>query len=207
MVAVEILEGTKGIKALARHAIALDSQAAMRFRYIQEPLTDILVTTPFNTLVGRRASTRLGQDKVIVRAQDIFDALNSCEPNRDFATADALWPGALPPAEGFQLEEEFPAGIVAELGQKGKDLARQFNGPLGPPKSLLDQTVIEVNNDHKISMRMIFTAQSFGLIPGPAVPESVPRIMRLAVAGHWLRLDSAFGSVYFNEAPSLFSLL
>ncbi|MDO4910340.1 MAG: hypothetical protein Q3972_01175 [Corynebacterium sp.] len=206
MVAIEIHTGTNGIKALARHAVALDPNAAMRMRYISAPQADVFTNTPFSTLVARRAEVTLPQDKVTVRAQDIFDALTSCEPNRDFAEADSLWPGALPPADGFTAVEELPAGVVAELGEKGREVARQFQGPLGPPASLLDQTIIEVNGAHKIPMRMIFTAQSFGLIPGANVPANIPRIMRVAVNGRWIRLDSAFGSVYYNEAPSLFSL-
>ena len=91
---------------------------------------------------------------------------------------------------------------------KGRELARQFSGALGPPKSLLDSTVLTVDAESaqpvEVPMRMIFTCTALGLIPGFAAPIDVPRHLRIATAGRWVRMDAPFGSVYHATGLGLF---
>ena len=89
-------------------------------------------------------------------------------------------------------------------------MARQFSGPLGPPRSLLNQTVLTVDSEQEtggsaveVPMRMIFTCTSLGLIPGPGAPVELPRHLRIATAGRWVRMDAPFGSVYHSTALNL----
>ena len=78
---------------------------------------------------------------------------------------------------------------------------------MGPPSSLLNQTVITVENGEdkvEIPMRMIFACTNLGLIPGFAAPMNVPRHLRVAGKGRWVRVDAPFGSVYHSTRLSLF---
>lgn len=111
------------------------------------------------------------------------------------------------PGVGFTLLDEIPVDVAARLSQQGQDLARQFSGPLGPPRSLLDQTVLTVKGGDKaaeVPMRMIFACSSLGLIPGWSAPMDVPRFLRVSTVGRWTRLDAPFGSVYHSTKLSLF---
>ena len=97
--------------------------------------------------------------------------------------------------------DTLPVSVVRSLADEGQSLARQFSGPMGPPASLLDQTVITVEHDVsgtkvEIPMRMIFTCTSLGLIPGFSAPMDIPRHIRVSAAGRWVRLDAPFGTVY-----------
>ena len=97
---------------------------------------------------------------------------------------------------------------MRELSDKGQQLARQFSGPLGPPASLLNQTVVTVtgpeNQEVGIPMRMIFACTNLGLIPGFAAPMDIPRHLRVSGLGRWVRVDAPFGSVYRSTRLSLF---
>ena len=78
---------------------------------------------------------------------------------------------------------------------------------MGPPKSLLNQTVLTVESAEthvEIPMRMIFACTSLGLIPGFAASLKIPRHLRVAAKGRWVRLDAPYGSVYHSTRLSLF---
>ena len=153
----------------------------------------------------------------MVSAQALLDALRTT-PERpleedgaevlDLGPArDPSWPGALPPAQGFREIDSLPVDVVRELADKGRQLARQFSGPMGPPKSLLNQTVLTVESAEthvEIPMRMIFACTSLGLIPGFAASLKIPRHLRVAAKGRWVRLDAPYGSVYHSTRLSLF---
>lgn len=180
----------QGLKALLTRATALDKDALVRFQHVEQG-TNAFVTTPFQVLAARRT----GEE----------------HPEGVFRTADgspalAAWPGALPPATGFQELDIIPVDVVHQLADQGRDLARQFSGPLGPPRSLLDQTVLEVSNGSSqanVTMRAIFTCTSFGFIPGIGSRPEIPRHLRVSRAGRWTRIDAPFGSVYQNQGLSL----
>ena len=55
----------------------------------------------------------------------------------------------------------------------------------------------------EIPMRMIFACTALGLIPGFEAPTEIPRHLRVATAGSWVRLDAPFGSVYRSARPNL----
>lgn len=177
----------------------------MRFRQLGH-WVDVFVTTPFQVVASRRIEGTASRDGAVVSAVELIDALRAGTETIG-AARDPNWPGALPPAEGFTLVDNIPVSIVRELADKGQALARQFSGPLGPPASLLDQTVLTVEGEAgtaEITMRMIFTCTSLGLIPGFSAPMDIPRHLRVSVSGRWVRVDAPFGTVYRSTTLSLF---
>lgn len=145
--------GASGLQALVARAVTLDAGAFARFRVRQEEQSlDVFVTTPFQTVAMRRIKGAVSRDGAVVRAQALLEALvahNSPDPTPRTLPlgrpADPSWPGALPPAEGFVLADKVPVAVAQELADKGRRLAKQFSGPLGPPVSLMNQVVLTVS--------------------------------------------------------------
>jgi len=202
---LRILGGAPGLQSLVGRAADLDATASARFRQLGDHV-DVFVTTPFQVVASRRIEGEASRDGAVVSAIELLDALRTGSTTIGPAR-DPNWPGALPPATGFELLDEVPVHVVRDLADQGQALARQFSGPLGPPASLLDQTVLTVTGEAgtaEITMRMIFTCTSLGLIPGFAAPIEVPRHLRVSVTGRWVRIDAPFGTVYRSTTLSLF---
>lgn len=206
MVEVRIERGARGLTALLSRALALDAQASARIQEVGEGQLDVFVTTPFDAIASRRTSGTTTHPGATVSARAILDALKAGEAEVGPAR-DAAWPGALPPASGFVAREEVPIGVARRLADEGRNLARQFSGPAGPPRSLLDGVVLTADADSdnpvEIPMRMIFACTSLGLIPGFEAPAEIPRHLRVSTSGSWVRLDAPFGSVYRSTRPNL----
>lgn len=206
MVAVRIERGARGLTALLSRALALDAQASARIQEVGEGQLDVFVTTPFDAIASRRTSGSTTHPGATVSARAMLDALKAGAAEVGPAR-DAAWPGALPPASGFIACEEVPIGVARRLADEGRNLARQFSGPAGPPRSLLDGVVLTADADSdapvEIPMRMIFACTALGLIPGFEAPAEIPRHMRVSTSGSWVRLDAPFGSVYRSTRPNL----
>lgn len=206
MVAVRIERGARGLTALLSRALALDAQASARIQEVGEGQLDVFVTTPFDAIASRRTSGSTTHPGATVSARAMLDALKAGAAEVGPAH-DAAWPGALPPASGFIAREEVPIGVARRLADEGRNLARQFSGPAGPPRSLLDGVVLTADADSdapvEIPMRMIFACTALGLIPGFEAPAEIPRHMRVSTSGSWVRLDAPFGSVYRSTRPNL----
>ena len=187
MVEVRIERGARGLTALLSRALALDAQASARIQKVGEGQLDVFVTTPFDAIASRRTSGSTTHPGATVSARDLLDALKSGEAEVGPAR-DAAWPGALPPASGFVAREEVPIGVARRLADEGRNLARQFSGPAGPPRSLLDGVVLTADADSdnpvEIPMRMIFACTSLGLIPGFEAPAEIPRHLRAVSYTH-----------------------
>ena len=202
---LRITGGEAGLRALVSRAAGMDATAMARLRQVDAQHVDVFVTTPFDVVVTRRIAGEVSRDGAAVPAaslRDVQAGTNDLGPAQD-----AAWPGALPPADGFELVDNLPVTVVRELSDAGQSLARQFSGPAGPPKSLLNQTVVQVEgNGHTVElpMRMIFACTSLGLIPGFSAPMDIPRHLRVAALGRWIRLDAPFGTVYHSTRLSLF---
>lgn len=213
---LRVCSGGGGLRALLARATGLDASASVRLRQHDANQVEVFVTTPFDVVVARRCGGTVGRDGAVVSAQALADALHTA-PDPVLAedgvelslgpARDPSWPGALPPAQGFREIDSLPVDVVRELADKGRQLARQFSGPMGPPQSLLNQTVLTVENSEaqvEIPMRMIFACTSLGLIPGFAASLKIPRHLRVAGKGRWVRLDAPYGSVYHSTRLSLF---
>ena len=206
-----LLGGGDGLRAFLARVVGLEPTATVRLRQLGADAIDVFATTPFEVVAARRARGRVSRDGAVVSAQTLYAGLVDSDsrggeidlgPAQDFA-----WPGALPPAEGFVLLDTLPVTVASDLSDQGRQLARQFSGPLGPPTSLLNQPVIEVEGAGQtveIPMRMVFACTNLGLIPGFSAPQDVPRHLRVAGLGRWVRLDAPFGSVYHSTRLSLF---
>lgn len=206
MVEVRIERGARGLTALLSRALALDAQASARIQEVGEGQLDVFVTTPFDAIASRRTSGTTTHPGATVNARAMLDALKSGAAEVGPAR-DSAWPGALPPASGFVAREEVPIGVARRLADEGRNLARQFSGPAGPPRSLLDGVVLTADADSdapvEIPMRMIFACTALGLIPGFEAPAEIPRHLRVSTSGSWVRLDAPFGSVYRSTRPNL----
>lgn len=206
MVEVRIEQGARGLTALLSRALVLDAQASARIQEVGEGQLDVFVTTPFDAIASRRTSGSTTHPGATVSARAMLDALKSGATEIG-AARDGAWPGALPPASGFIAREEVPIGVARRLADEGRNLARQFSGPAGPPRSLLDGVVLTADADSdnpvEIPMRMIFACTSLGLIPGFEAPAEIPRHLRVSTSGSWVRLDAPFGSVYRSTRPNL----
>lgn len=205
-----VQQGQRGLRALLQRALGLQDDAYARFQRVGEHDVDVFVTTPFDCVASRRVRGTVSRDGAVVPALRVLEALDTAtgEPGDLGVSQDQNWPGALPPAQGFTLREEVPIATARQLADEGRNLARQFAGPLGPPVSLLDAVVITVDADERgpkleIPMRAVFTCTSLGLIPGFEVPVEVPRYLRVSSAGRWVRIDAPFGTVYHSKSLSL----
>ena len=206
MITLDVATGARGLTTLLGRAVGLDEQACARIQEVGDGALDVFVTTPFDTIASRRITGTVSRNTATVGARDLLEALQS--GTREIGPArDASWPGALPPASGFVAREQVPVGVARRLADEGRNLARQFSGPAGPPKSLLDGTVLTADADSadpvEIPMRMVFACTALGLIPGFEAPADIPRHMRVATCGRWTRLDAPFGSVYRNTGLGL----
>ena len=206
-----VQQGERGLHALLQRALGLQDDAYARFQRVGEHDVDVFVTTPFDCVASRRVCGTVSRDGAVVPARWVLEALDTApgEPGELGVSQDQNWPGALPPAQGFTLREEVPIATARQLADEGRNLARQFAGPLGPPVSLLDGVVITVDADERgpkleIPMRAIFTCTSLALIPGFEAPVEVPRYLRISSAGRWVRIDAPFGTVYHSKSLSLF---
>ncbi|WP_306515663.1 hypothetical protein [Corynebacterium sp.] len=146
---LEITAGGPGLRALLSRAVGLDASASARFRVLSTDgdggdLIDVFVTTPFDVVACRRIKGTVSRDGAVVAASTLLHSLET-EQTHLGPARDTSWPGALPPTQGFQLVDNLPVHVVRELADKGRNLARQFSGPMGPPQSLLNQTVLTVH--------------------------------------------------------------
>jgi hypothetical protein len=215
--------GGAGMVSFLARVTGIDASAMVRLRQLsdgsdgQPPVVDVFATTPFEVVAARRLQGTVSRDGAVVGADTMLAALNAT----DFASAtaeapvelnlgrprDPSWPGALPPATGFKLIDNLPVDVARHLADEGQKLTRQFSGPMGPPQGLMNQTVITAESGEtsvEIPMRMIFACINLGFIPNFAAPMDVPRHLRIAGLGRWVRLDAPFGSVYHSNRLSLF---
>lgn len=201
---LSLASGAQGLRALLSRAVGLDAQALVRLRKHDDSVIEAFVTTPFEVVASRRCGGQVSRDGAVVRAADILQAPDTSELGPGL---DASWPGALPPSTGFTLLDVLPAAVVRELADAGQSLARQFSGPLGPPASLLNQTVLTVTGEQgeaEIPMRMVFALNALGLTPGFSAPMDIPRQLRVSVCGRWIRVDAPYGTVYRSTRLGLF---
>jgi hypothetical protein len=115
-----------------------------------------------------------------------------------------LWHGELPPTEGWQPVDDVPATELEGLTERGLTVARENAGPLGPPASLLDQTVLTVSAGArpavKVPLRCLFALSGMGFL-GDSGPGN--EVVRVSATGTWLRLDARYGAVVRRRITAL----
>jgi hypothetical protein len=183
--------------AFVARAVRLEGQAVVRLRNRDGDRVDAWVATPFDVLATRTVLGKVEPGDVTVSGNELLAALavsraDRIDPGRP---QDMQWRSALPPQAHWQVvEEQLPAKVVAELTDRGLEVARENVGPHGtPPASLLDQTVLTVTGDGlevKIPMRCLFAMSGMGFL-GSGEDEHV----RITATDAWLRIDARFGAV------------
>jgi hypothetical protein len=187
--------------AFVARAVRLDQYSVLRLRQRGDALVDAWTSTPFEVLATRTVRGTISPSDVTVSANELLAALAIVGGQRlDPGPAqDLLWRAALPPTTGWQLVDELPGRMVANLAERGIAVARDNTGPHGGlPTSLLDQDVLTVSGaglDVKVSMRCLFALSGMGFLgPDDGQQEDAPSV-RVTATDAWLRLDARYGAV------------
>jgi hypothetical protein len=119
-----------------------------------------------------------------------------------------MWHSELPAPGGWQLLDELPAIVIADLADRGVTLAKDNVGPHGtPPASLMDQAVLTVSGGSlkiKVQLRCLFALSGMGFLDSSIADD----VVRVTATDSWMRLDARYGAVLKRRhalLPLLFS--
>ena len=195
--------------AFTARLVRLDAMAAVRLRAGRGRVT-AWAPTPFETLATRSVEGALEPAELTVMGSVLLTALEvERTPEIDLGAGGAPWLTDLPPDDGWVRLEDIPAAELEALTDRGLTLAREHGGPLGPPASLLDQTVLTVSGavPGKVSvpMRALFALSGMGFLGGAdtGAGEASAPVVRVSATGSWLRLDARFGAVVRRRVMAL----
>ncbi|MCX6465057.1 MAG: hypothetical protein NTW05_15930 [Pseudonocardiales bacterium] len=187
--------------AFVGRVVRLDATATVRLQARGDVVT-AWASTPFDVLATRSVHGTLTPDDVTVPASALLTALTVERGATVDPGAGGLWMGELPPAVGWAPVDDVPAGEVEQLTERGLALARENAGPMGPPASLLDQTVLTVSTEGgpavKVPMRCLFALSGMGFVAGEAGDA-----VRVSATGTWMRLDARYGAVVRRRLTAL----
>lgn len=197
--------------AFVARVVRLNQLATVRLRAVDGRVT-AWASTPFDVLATRSVHGTLEPDDVTAPAAGLLTALAVERARTVDPGAGELWSGQLPPDDGWSAMEDVPAAELEVLAERGLALARESAGPLGPPASLLDQTVLTVTADTaaggrgtvKVPLRCLFALSGMGFLGGQGLggaPES--DAVRVSATGSWLRLDARYGAVVRRRVTAL----
>lgn len=165
--------------------------------------------TPFDALATRSVRGAVEPADLTVAASALLTALAvDRSPTVDPGPALPAQPGDLPPPDGWEVVDDVPAAELDALAERGLAMARENAGPLGPPASLLDQTVLTVQGVGagaavKVPLRCLFALSGMGFLgSGPADAPGADTV-RVSATGSWLRLDARFGAVVRRRVTAL----
>lgn len=189
--------------AFVARVVRLDAAATVRLRGADGRIS-AWASTPFDVLATRTVAGSISPPDVTAPASALLTALTveraaTVDPGRG-----GLWAGELPPTTGWAPVDEVPAAELEALTERGLVLARENAGPMGPPASLLDQTVLTVTGPDavvKVPMRCLFALSGMGFIGGDDAP------VRVSATSSWLRLDARYGAVARRRLTALPLLL
>lgn len=191
--------------AFVGRVVRLDPVATVRLRAAAGVVT-AWASTPFDVLATRSVHGSLDPSDVTVPASSLLTALSVDRAGTVDPGTGGLWQGELPPVEGWAAVDAVPAGEIERLTERGLTVARENAGPMGPPASLLDQTVLTVSDGEraavKVPMRCLFALSGMGFVAGDAGDT-----VRVSATGTWLRLDARYGAVVRRRITALPLLL
>jgi hypothetical protein len=184
--------------------VRLDQAATVRLCASDGTVT-AWATTPFEVLVTRTVHGTLDPADVTTPAAALLTALSVDRSPAVDTGVGGLWPGPLPPVEGWKPVDDVPAAELDALTERGLAVARENAGPIGPPASLLDQTVLTVTDASggpaavKVPLRCLFALSGMGFLGGGAADDTV----RISATGSWMRLDARYGAVVRRRLTAL----
>ncbi|MEV1291872.1 hypothetical protein [Pseudonocardia sp. NPDC049635] len=194
--------------AFTARVARLDEAAAIRLTASGERVT-AWARTPFDVLVTRSVTGTLdGAASVTAHASSLLTALAVDRADAIDPGPAAAWFDELPPEDGWTLVDDVPADELDGLAERGLALAREHAGPMGPPASLLDQTVLTVSPPQPgrpvtVPMRVLFAMSGMGFLgAGPGGVGEGPRV-RVSASGSWVRLDARYGAVVRRRVVTL----
>ncbi len=183
--------------------VRLDQTAAVRLLGSASGRVTAWASTPFDVLATRSVPGTLEPADVTTYAAALLSALSVDRADTVDPGSGGLWQGLLPPADGWAVVDTVPAAELEGLTERGLALAREHAGPLGPPASLLDQTVLTVTGAAgppvRIPMRCLFALSGMGFVGAGDAGETV----RVSATSSWLRLDARYGAVVRRRITAL----
>ena len=190
--------------AFVGRVVRLDQTAVVRLLASASGRITAWAATPFDVLATRSVPGRLEPGDVTTPAAALLSALSVDRADTVDPGTGGLWQGLLPPDEGWAVVDTVPAAELEALTDRGLALAREHAGPLGPPASLLDQTVLTVSGDAAgppvpIPLRCLFALSGMGFIGAGEAGETV----RVSATATWLRLDARYGAVVRRRITAL----
>ena len=204
---------------LLRRTAQLDPDALARFR-LSPAASTVLVRPPFGVLVSRtvRASVpamgRRGLIDITVSAAEMLawlDEMSSAAP----AARDVEWRAGRPPDRGWRRVESVPDDVVRALVRQGaaavKDVVAPGNAPSrsgalrsSAADTLLDSTVLTAVSEDgtrvAVTLRALSALVRMGFLPRGGE-------IFVDVAGGWVRVVAAYGSVYLERAREQLTIL
>lgn len=175
----------------------LDESAVVRLRTRSDGLIGAWVATGFDVLAVRVVAGTVSPPDLTCAADQLVHGLGHVDASGSVDHGfpmDSAWRGALPPETGFVHLDDVPTTVLGELARSGADLAREHGGPLGPPASLLDQEVLQVNSEAGsvgVPMRCVMALAAMGF-----TTDAPGEVVRVRTMPTWLRIDARFGSVF-----------
>lgn len=187
--------------AFVARVVRLDAAAVVRLVAAGDTVR-AWAETPFSVLATRTVHGRVDPPDVTAPASALLTALAVERADTVDPGAGGPWLAALPPSTGWAPVDEVPGDAVGGLAERGIALARRHAGPMGPPASLMDQTVLTVTADDggapavKVPLRCLLALSGMGFLDGGDP-------VRVSAAGSWSRLDATFGAVVHRRVVSL----
>lgn len=183
--------------------VRLDQTAVVRLRASGAGRVTAWASTPFDVLATRSVPGSLEPGEVTTFATALLSALSVDRADAVDPGTGGLWQGLLPPEEGWAVVDTVPAAELEGLTERGLTLARENAGPLGPPTSLLDQTVLTVSGGAgppvRIPLRCLFALSGMGFLGAGDAGETV----RVSATSSWMRLDARYGAVARRRVTAL----
>ena len=198
--------------------VRLDPTAVVRLRATETGRVTAWASTPFDVLATRSVLGSLEPADVTTFATALLSALSVDRSDAVDPGTGGLWQGLLPPEEGWDSVDAVPAAELEGLTERGLALAREHAGPMGPPTSLLDQTVLTVSGSAvpvagrtvpagrgttgppvRIPLRCLFALSGMGFVGAGEPGESV----LVSATSSWLRLDARYGAVVRRRITAL----
>ncbi|RZT84621.1 hypothetical protein EV383_1472 [Pseudonocardia sediminis] len=198
--------------AFTARVVRLDQTASMQLRSAGGFVT-AWAHTPFDVLVTRSVAGSMEPAQRAVLASSLLTSLAvDRSESVDPGPAAGPWAEELPPDGGWSVVDDIPAGELDSLAERGIALAREHAGPMGPPASLLDQTVLTVSPPSgdagkavravKVQMRVLFAMSGMGFLGDSGTSGQEP-VVRVSATGSWVRLDARYGAVVRRRLTSL----